>query len=179
MIDAGHDVMMRAPGATYLVIVAASTGGPRAIAKVISQLPARLGAAVLVVQHMPRGFTTNFARHLDQLSTLRVSEGVDGEMVLRDRVYVAPGGAYMRVAGTPGNASLLLDHEIDAARVSPSADLLLESATVSFGQAITGVILTGMGRDGSYGLRAVRRAGGHAIVQDRTTSVIYGMPQSA
>jgi two-component system chemotaxis response regulator CheB len=179
MIDAGLDITVHPRGATHVVIIAASTGGPSAIKQVVSQLPPNLGAAVLIAQHMPKPFTTQFAEHLNQTSALPVTEGVDGELVFRNCVYVAPGGTHMRIVGCSGRARLSLDSEIDTHRVSPSADLLLESATQVFASRITAVILTGMGRDGSVGLRMVRDAGGHAIVQHHTSALISSMPQSA
>ena len=168
--------------ARRVVVVAVSTGGPSALAQVLPALPPDLDAAVLVAQHMPPGFTASLARRLDSLSAMRVTEVEGGETLVGGRVYLARGGAHLRVArggrdGAPPVAAL--DEGAPVWGVRPSADLLFASAVEHFGAATLGVVLTGMGRDGAEGLAAVRLAGGRALVQDRASSVVYGMPHAA
>lgn len=166
-------------GAQAAVAIACSTGGPRALLEVVPALTRELDAAVLIAQHMPRGFTAGLARRLDAMSTLAVSEAAHGEVVLANHVYIAPGGQHMTVTSDGGQARIALDGSAPVWGVRPAADPLFFSVARHFGAACVGVVLTGMGRDGSAGLAAIRRAGGGAVVQDRATATVYGMPHSA
>jgi two-component system chemotaxis response regulator CheB len=166
-------------GASRAIGLATSTGGPRALAEVVPNLPADLDAAVLIVQHMPSGFTRSLAQRLDSISPLSVTEATDGESVVAGHVYLAPGGRHMRVVGDAGVTRIALSDDAAIWGVRPAADPLFRSLAQLFGSACVCGVLTGMGRDGADGLRAVRENGGRTVVQDRDSSTIYGMPHAA
>jgi two-component system chemotaxis response regulator CheB len=166
--------------ATRVVALAASTGGPRALAELIPGLPPDLGAAVLIAQHMPAGFTGSLAERLDRRSALPVTEAIDGEPLIENRVYIAPGGRHLGVSlCEDGTKRLYVKEDAPLHGVRPSADVLFASIARAFGPAAIGVVLTGMGRDGTDGLRCMRQAGAFGIVQDEATSTVYGMPRTA
>jgi two-component system chemotaxis response regulator CheB len=182
-IEAAEDTAAREPlrtgPARELVVVAASTGGPKALSEMVAGFPSSLSAAVLIVQHMPGDFLRSFAKRLGQICPLPVAVGAQNDIILAGRIYLAPGDRHMSVVMTNGVPRIGIDRGPAVCGVRPSADPLFRSAAHSFGESVVGVVLTGMGRDGSEGLRAVRAAGGGAIVQDRASSIIYGMPRSA
>ena len=164
--------------ATAAVVIASSTGGPRALAAIAPQLPRDLPAAVLIVQHMPAGFTKSMARRLDMVSPMPIDEAEDGQPVVNGRVYIAPGGRHLAVRDAGDGPAISLEDSPPVWGVRPAADMLFRSAADVFGRATLAVVLTGMGRDGAEGTRVIRAAGGRAVVQDRDSATIFGMPQA-
>jgi two-component system chemotaxis response regulator CheB len=166
--------------ASRLVVLAASTGGPPALERVFSGLSGDASAAYLVVQHLPAGFTTSFAKRLSRIAGFPVVEGRQGLAVEPGIGYLAPHGTHMLVhTGVRKIARLTLSDAPALHGVRPSADPLFESAAATYGPKVTGVVLTGMGQDGAAGMRAIRDAGGRTIVQDEASSVVWGMPGAA
>jgi two-component system chemotaxis response regulator CheB len=165
--------------ATNAVVIASSTGGPRALAAIVPTLHRALPAAVLFVQHMPTGFTKSLAQRLDTMSPLGIAEAEDGERLVHGRGYVAPGGRHMAVRQGEDGACIALEDTPPLWGVRPAADILFRSAASVFGRSTVAVVLTGMGRDGAEGTRLIREAGGRAVLQDRETATIFGMPQVA
>ena len=164
----------------WAVVIAASTGGPRAVEYVLCSLPGNLPATVLVVQHMPPGFTRSFAERLNRICNLNVREAQDEDVLEPGHAFIAPGGYHMRVArGTRLRGTIHLDQTAPVNGVRPSADVTMMDVARVFGARTVGVVLTGMGADGAQGLLAIREAGGITIAQDQVTSVVYGMPRMA
>lgn len=157
-----------------LVVIGSSTGGPNALQQVIPRLPKNLPAAVLVVQHMPPGFTASLANRLNDSSALEVCEAKEGDYVQTGRVYIAPGGNHMVLHS---KTVIGLNQNPPVHSVRPAVDVTLESAVNYYGSKMVGVILTGMGYDGSKGMAALKKAGGKTVVQDEATCVVYGMPR--
>lgn len=173
------------PQATFrkLVIIGASTGGPPALEIVLSQLPAGLDACVLVVQHMPAGFTNSFANRLSRICKLPVHEAIAKETLAGGKVFVAPGGFHMELvtAETEGSPEARIDLTTGPAffGIRPAVDNTMETAVSLYGANIIGVLLTGMGSDGTIGMSKIKEAGGMTIAQDKQTSAVFGMPKSA
>jgi two-component system chemotaxis response regulator CheB len=162
-------------GSRPLVLIASSTGGPRALGELIPCLPNPLGAGGLIVQHMPAGFTASLADRLDRSGSLRVVEASNGECIRPDTILLAPGGSHLRL-GSDRRARLSDDPPVGALR--PRADLTIEDAAALYGESLLLVVLTGMGRDGTEGARAVKAAGGRVLVEAESTCTVYGMPRA-
>src|SRR5262245_17690090 len=162
-----------------IIAVGVSTGGPNALQFILSRIPAEFSASILVVQHMPEGFTEMFARRLDECCALDVQEARSGDLLLAGRVLVCPGNRHMMVRRMPRVDIAVLN---DAAPVNghrPSVDVLFHAVAQEFGPTSVGVLMTGMGEDGAEGLGAIKAAGGYTIAQSEDTCVVPGMPRAA
>jgi two-component system, chemotaxis family, protein-glutamate methylesterase/glutaminase len=162
-----------------IVAIGVSTGGPQALEYLLSQLPGDFPGTIVVVQHMPDGFTDMFARRLDELSALRVKEAQSGDVLQPGRVLICPGSRHMKVKRLPlGDVAVLTDE----ARVNghrPSVDVLMRSVAEEFKNQAVGVLMTGMGDDGAEGLGEIKKQGGMTIAQSEDSCVVYGMPKAA
>ena len=166
-------------GGAEVVVIGTSTGGPPALQAIVPRLPPGLASAVLVVQHMPVGFTRSLADRLNSRSAVPVREAQDGETVAPGVVLIAPAGRHMKVKRRGAVARVWLDDEPRGALHRPSADVLMASVAKAYGPRTLGVILTGMGSDGVEGLRAIRLGGGRTFAESEESCVIYGMPKAA
>lgn len=163
----------------YVLAIGVSTGGPNALSYLLPQLRADFPAGVLVVQHMPEGFTSLFAKRLDQVCALEVREAADGDRVLPGRVLIAPGGRHMRVRCIEEQPVVALSRSEPVGGLRPSVDVLFQSVADVYGPKSVAVIMTGMGDDGAKGMSAIKAAGGLTLAQDQASSVVYGMPRAA
>jgi len=162
-----------------VIAIGISTGGPNALQFVLSQIPGEFTGTILVVQHMPEGFTEMFAKRLDECCQLDVHEARSGDLLLAGRVLICPGNRHMMVRHMPRGDMAVLS---DAPHVNghrPSADVLFHSVAQEFGPSAVGIIMTGMGEDGAEGLGAIKNAGGITIAQSEDTCVVGGMPRAA
>lgn len=158
------------------VVIGASTGGPKALYKVITKFPANIGVPIFVVQHMPVGFTKAFAERLNDNSNIRVKEAEDNESYTNNVVYIAPGGYHMEV---DQRGKISLNKEPPIWGVRPAVDKLFVSASKVFGPHVVSAVLTGMGRDGADGTKVIKENGGITLSESESTCVIYGMPKAA
>ena len=165
------------PGMKFpVVVIAASTGGPATLMKMMPAFPADFPGAILLVQHMPATFTAQFSEQLNEVCALPVKQAEPDEALLPGTVYVCPGGNHLKVSGS-GRLTILDEPRINGYR--PCADVSMQSAAEVAGPMAVGVVLTGMGNDGVAGARAIREASGFVIAQDEPTSVIFGMNAEA
>ncbi len=167
-------------GPLDVVAIGASTGGPKALKEVISRLPGDFPAAVLIVQHMPPGFTRTFAERLNDISEVAVKEAEEGDAIVPGRVLVAPGGQHLlaRVRAFGHPVVRLTEHPRNLA-YRPSVDVMLCAVAEVFGPRALAVMMTGMGYDGREGMRAIKKFGGRTLAQNRESCVVFGMPGAA
>ncbi|QED47561.1 protein-glutamate methylesterase/protein-glutamine glutaminase [Cytobacillus dafuensis] len=163
-----------------IVCIGTSTGGPRALQNVLTNLPADIDAGILIVQHMPAGFTKSLAIRLNSISNISVKEAVDGEIVQKGTAYIAPGGLHLKVVESGLNLLIKLDKSESRNGHRPSVDVLFESVSEIKEYMKVAVIMTGMGSDGTQGLIALKNNGTvRAIAESQETSIIFGMPKAA
>ena len=161
-----------------LIAVGASTGGTEAIRELLAGFPPD-APPVAIVQHMPEMFTRLFARRLDDLCAVKVTEAVHGEALRAGHAYIAPGDRHLTIAAGPGRYEARLDQSEPVNRHRPSVDVLFQSVAKAAGARAAGVLLTGMGRDGADGLGAMKRSGAATFAQDQASCVVFGMPKVA
>ncbi|TNF50815.1 chemotaxis-specific protein-glutamate methyltransferase CheB [bacterium] len=176
-VTAGKPPVARSKKAGILVI-GASTGGPSAVQKVLSELPEDYPFPVIVVQHMPPVFTRQFSMRLDRNTALKGKEAVDGDKLEAGTILVAPGGHHLVISGKKNPMAEIVE-KTDQDRFVPSVNVTMSSAAAVYGKMAIGVLLTGMGNDGADGLYQIRKAGGYTIAESEESSVVYGMPRAA
>jgi two-component system chemotaxis response regulator CheB len=159
----------------FIIVIGSSTGGPRALMQLIPALPKDFPAAILVVQHMPPLFTKSLAERLDHSSQIKVLEASSGSLIMAGQVLLAPGGYHM-VASK--GARVTLNQDPPVLGVRPSIDITMKSVAEAYNASSVGVILTGMGSDGTLGASYIKAAGGIILAEDQSTCAVYGMPQS-
>ncbi|MEN7530821.1 chemotaxis response regulator protein-glutamate methylesterase [Cupriavidus sp. 2SB] len=172
--------ILRAPllSTEKLIIVGASTGGTEAIKEFLMPLPPD-SPAIMIVQHMPAGFTKSFAQRLNGLCRITVKEAEHGERVLPGYAYIAPGDSHLLLTRSGANYVAHLSQEAPVNRHRPSVDVLFDSAAIHGGKNVTGVILTGMGKDGARGMLRMKEAGSYNLAQDEQSCIVFGMPKEA
>jgi two-component system chemotaxis response regulator CheB len=161
------------------IAIGTSTGGPVALSRILPKLPAGFPVPIVIVQHMPPGFTRPLAERLDASSKIDVVEAADGMTLVAGTAFIAPAGKQLRLRRTMGTTSVTLGDDASRSLHVPSVDVMAASVAESYGAGSVGVILTGMGHDGVQGLRVIKERGGYVIGQDEQTSVVYGMPRAA
>lgn len=172
-IRAGLAILHRP--ARKVVVIGASTGGPRALSTVIASLPADLPAAVLIVQHMPAGFTPSLAERLNEISNFSVKHAEPGDQLVTGQGLLAPGGYHMEI---DGDDAIELNRKPTQHGVRPAVDVTMQAIARRYAKDAVGVVLTGMGSDGTRGAKFIHAAGGHVIAEDESSCVVWGMPRS-
>lgn len=170
---------IRQSGPIEMVAIGISTGGPNALREVFAKIDTDFTQPILVVQHMPPGFTEEFAKSLDRICPLDVKEAADGDLVKSGRILIAPGDRHIEVERRPLGSVVRLSEAEPMNGHRPSADVLFASVARAYGNKALGVIMTGMGRDGARELGSIVREGGRSLGQDEASSVVYGMPKAA
>jgi len=170
---------LRKPGRTEIIAIGISTGGPDALRVVFSKIDADLKVPIVVVQHMPPGFTNEFAKSLDRICPLEVKEAAEGDSIVPGRILIAQGNKHLEVEKKAGSQVVHLSDSPLVSGHRPSADVLFASVAMNYTNNALGVIMTGMGRDGAQHLGTIYREGGMTLGQDEKSAVVYGMPRVA
>ena len=163
---------------TEVVMIGTSTGGPPALQAILGKLPADFPCPILMVQHMPVGFTESLAGRLDRVSPLRVKEAEEGERFVAGWAYLAPAGKHLKIVRQGGALHARLDTSPEQALHTPSVDVLLASAAAVCGRRSLALVLTGMGKDGAAGAAALKEAGGRVVAESEETAIVFGMPKA-
>lgn len=165
-------------GAHDIVVIGVSTGGPPVVQKILSALPANFPACILVAQHMPATFTGPFAKRLDSVCQISVTEAANGDKIQNGHAYVCPGGKHIGIQMRGPLPEVLVTTEPTSALYKPSVNVLMETAGNGLGRRVLGVMLTGMGSDGCEGAKVLKQRGGYLIAQNEASCVVYGMPKA-
>jgi len=169
-------------GKIEVVVIGSSTGGPAALQQIVPLLPENLAVGLVIVQHIPVGFSGPLAEHLDRKSKLKVKHAEQGDRITPGQVLVSPAGYDLFFKGKPGSLTVFLDPgrmPVHPGGFRPSVDVVMKSAAETLGSHAMGVLLTGMGKDGAQGMVAIRKGNGHTVAEAESTCVVYGMPRAA
>jgi two-component system chemotaxis response regulator CheB len=162
-----------------IIAIGVSTGGPNALQYFLAKLPGDFSGSIVVVQHMPEGFTNMFAKRLDECCAVDVKEAQSGDLLIAGRVLVCPGNRHIKVRRMPLGSTVVLTDEPRLNGHRPSVDILFRSVAAEFAERAVGVLMTGMGEDGAAGLGLIKRAGGVTVAQNEESCVVFGMPKAA
>ena len=176
-VETKYDLIQETSKKSFdLIAIGASTGGPKVLAQILSQLPKNFTSSIIIVQHISKGFTPGLVDWLNRECILDVAEAKSGEQIIPGRVFVAPCDNHTLVTN---NGRIRLNKGLPVAGNRPSASVLMSSVAKVYGQKCIGVVLTGMGEDGALGMLDIKKAGGRTIAQDEQSSAIFGMPKAA
>ena len=157
-----------------IVAIGSSSGGPNALKEVLTAFPEDFPGGLIIVQHMPAGFTKTLAERLDKLAEIKIAEAKEGDKIKRGKALIAPGNYHLKII----DGEVKLNQQDKKWGVRPCVDFMMETTAQYYGARVIGVVLTGMGHDGGIGMRAIKDQGGYCIIQDKKSALVYGMPQS-
>ena len=173
------DIMVKDENPSHIVAIGASTGGPMSLDRVLSSIPGDYPGAILVVQHMPVGFTNSLAERMNRQCSMTVKEAEDGDIILPGKIYIAPGGYHLKIRRSGNKYHTVISKDPFNCPHRPSVDVMMQSVADTWKGKILGVIMTGMGHDGSEGVKAIKKKGGTILAQNEETCVVFGMPKAA